>query len=95
MPRLFRYFAFDHVATTAAVEVKGQPAIRSVYLARGRPDKWQPWTKADHRRIPKPGVWVCSAPQNDSNEEYWRSRRKVRGPARSARLPSGGHSTAI
>jgi len=22
-------------------------------------------------------VWVCSAPQNDSNEEYWRSRRKV------------------
>jgi len=72
-----RYFAFDHVATTAAVDVKGQTAIRAVYMARGRPDKWQPWTKADHRRKVKPGVWVCKKPQNNSDEAWWRARRKI------------------
>jgi len=72
-----RHYAFDHVETVAAVEVKGRPTIMAIYLARGRPDKWQPWTKSDHRRKVKRGVWVCHKPSEDDNASFWRSRRKV------------------
>ena len=72
-----RHLAFDLVQTVAAVEVAKRPLIMAVYVARGRPDKWQPWTKADHRRIVTTGVWVCPNPKNASNEQFWEARRTV------------------
>jgi len=52
------------------------PTLISLYMARGRPDKWLPWTRADHRRVMTEGCWVCEVPEDDSNGAFWRSRRR-------------------
>ena len=51
-----RHLAYDHVQRVAAVQMvqtarrDSAPLLLAVYIARGRPDKWQQWTKSDHRR---------------------------------------------
>jgi len=72
-----RHLAWDHVEVVAAVEEHENPSIMAIYMARGRPDKWQPWTKADHRRRVQPGVWVAKVPESDSSAEFWSSRREL------------------
>ena len=85
-----KHFAFDHVEVVASVgKSYEQPTVVSMYLARGRPDKWQPWTKQNHRRRVEPGVWVCKKgrggnmtlpeayPEQRWNNAFWANRREV------------------
>ena len=74
-----RHLAFDHVETVAAVGGE-HPAILSLYIARGRPDKWQPWTKTNHRRRVEPGVWVCPKASHlevPGKGALWSARREI------------------
>jgi hypothetical protein len=66
--------AFDHVENvlgrpktegvlhTLLEKLDGKVKLCAVYAARGQPTKWQPKTKADHRRCVGPGVWVIKLP---------------------------------
>lgn len=69
-----RMLAHDHVEEVTTPDTSG---VLSVYIARGRPDKWRPWTKADHRRVPKPGVWVTPVPVDNTPMAFWEARRKI------------------
>ena len=51
-----RQLAYDHVEVVA--RDSGTTGVLAIYVARAKPDKWQPWTKSDHRRKMLPGVWV-------------------------------------
>jgi len=84
-----RMYAHDHVEEVVTPENTG---VLAVYIARGRPDKWRPWTKADHRRVPKPGSWVTLKPVDDSARAFWDARRKF-GLLESVD-PEGGECTA-
>lgn len=65
------------------------PYVRAIYAARANPTKWQPWTKPNHRREMKGGVWICKkaepVPQISSQveyrrqvaENYWNSRKRI------------------
>ncbi|KAL1504388.1 hypothetical protein AB1Y20_010794 [Prymnesium parvum] len=66
------------------------PYVRAIYAARANPSKWQPWTKSNHRRVVKPGVWICRKPvhvpysgadpaqyRQQVAENYWASRKKI------------------
>jgi len=75
-----RYLAFDFCVEVVKTDFNpsGEAAIRAVYLARGRPDKWQQWTKGDHRRCVQRGVWVSRKPKDlKDNNEWWRERRTI------------------
>ena len=39
-----------------------EPRVMAVYAARGNPTIWQDWTRPNHRRVVKPGVWICAKP---------------------------------
>ena len=68
-----RWLAYDHVKIVAGR--KGR--CKAMYCARGRPDAWKPETKRDHRRVLMPGCWACRVPEDDSDEEFWASRREI------------------
>ena len=68
-----RWLAYDHVELV----VNLADGIKAMYIARGRPDLWQKGTKPDHRRVIKPGVWVCRTPSDGSNEAWWDARRQI------------------
>lgn len=68
-----RWLAYDHVETVA---VSGDQ-ILSIYAARGRPDKWQSWTKTHHRRTLQQGTWACMVPEDETDEAWWISRRQI------------------
>lgn len=80
-----RHLAYDHVklltgrpATTTFASTHSQTPILSVYIARGRPDKWRPESKKDHRRVLKPGVWVAERPRDPTNSvAFWLARRRI------------------
>ena len=67
-------FAYDHVEPVTTIEGSG---VLSLYIARGRPDKWHPWTKSDHRRVIKPGCWAAPVPADGSMEAFWAARRHL------------------
>ena len=69
-----RMLAHDHVEEVCSPDDSG---VLAMYIARGRPDKWRPWSKSDHRRVPKPGVWVTPKPANSSAKAFWDARRKI------------------
>ena len=68
-----RQMCYDHVAQVCSP----RSGITVLYLARGKPDKWQPWTKTNHRRCMKPGVWCCRKPKDGSREAFWHARRQL------------------
>ena len=68
-----RFYAYDHVETVALSD----DGIRSLYIARGRPDKWQPWTKPNHRRTLQSGSWACAKPADGSAQAWWAARRSL------------------
>ena len=74
-----RHLAYDHVEllTGHKPTMMYETPVLSVYIARGRPDKWRPDTKKDHRRVMRPGTWVADRPVDDSNEAFWAARRNV------------------
>lgn len=85
-----RWLAYDHVDVVAGGHppqlilgghVSGAAGaggkITAIYVARGRPDAWKPETKRDHRRCLAPGVWACRRPEDESDEEFWASRREI------------------
>ena len=57
--------------------VSSAESVQAIYIARGRPDLWQPETKVDHRRVLMPGTWACRRPEDDSSDEFWASRRDI------------------
>lgn len=70
-----RQLAYDHVEVVA--RDSGTSGVLALYVARAKPDKWQPWTKSDHRRKMLPGTWVCRQPANSSREAFWVARRQI------------------
>jgi len=67
------YVAYDH----CEVVTEFSSGVLSIYLARGRPDKWHPWTKSDHRRVLRRGCWAAPVPTDDSPEAFWHARRQL------------------
>ena len=57
---LKEYYPIDTSSITHGASPSGQRNIKimAVYAARANPTKWQPWTKPNHRRVMKPGVWI-------------------------------------
>jgi len=70
-----QWLAYDLVETVATA-TKGASAMRGIYIARGQPELWQPWTKADHRRVLLPGVWAARRPKDESAHAFWSARRQ-------------------
>jgi len=68
-----RQMCYDHVSQVCSPRC----GMTVLYLARGKPDKWQPWTKSNHRRVMAPGVWCCKTPKDGSREAYWHARRQI------------------
>ena len=68
-----RWLAYDHVQIVGGRHGK----CKAMYVARGRPDAWKPETKRDHRRVLMPGCWACRVPEDDSDEQFWASRREI------------------
>ena len=56
-------YAFDHVQDVLRQYNMGgggqrNVKVMAVYAARANPTLWQPWTKTNHRRVMKAGVWI-------------------------------------
>lgn len=69
-----RHLAYDHVEQLTPF---GAGTIASFYVARGKPDLWQPWTRESHRRVVTSDQWVFPRPVGDSWAAIASARQKL------------------
>ena len=60
-----------------------EPRLMAIYAARANPTKWQAWTKPNHRRVVRAGVWICKQPRRvpplpPTASAYERAERRAR-----------------